>query len=159
MDETKAYKLSAADQDGLKENVEKQILGVRNDGETVLAVSCNSDINRWELQGGEEPVETIRGHAHSVNALAIYKQKFIISGDTDGRVLVWDIQTGRCTRPEGAYKYKSGVSAVACNDKFVYTSGTDMTMLSYEITGNLDDYQFFMKSLQKEPIKKHSSVK
>ena len=49
MDETKAYKLSAADQDGLKENVEKQILGVRNDGDTVIAVSCNSDINRWEL--------------------------------------------------------------------------------------------------------------
>ena len=49
MDETKAYKLSAADQDGLKENVEKQILGVKNDGDTVIAVSCNSDINRWEL--------------------------------------------------------------------------------------------------------------
>jgi hypothetical protein len=88
MDETKAYKLSAADSEGLKENVEKQILALQNDGDTVIAVSCNSDINRWELQGGEEPVETIRGHMNSVNALAMWHQKFIISGDTDGRVLV-----------------------------------------------------------------------
>ena len=74
-------------------------MALQNDGDTpntVIAVSCNSDINRWELfgslllQGGEEeePVETIRGHMNSVNALAMWHQKFIISGDTDGRVLV-----------------------------------------------------------------------
>lgn len=151
MDETKAYKLSAADSEGLKENVEKQILALQNDGDTVIAVSCNSDINRWELQGGEEPVETIRGHMNSVNALAMWHQKFIISGDTDGRVLVQDSLTGYVTRPEGAYKHKVSVTAVACNDKFVYTSASDMTMLSYEITAQDDskpgDYQSFMKSL------------
>ena len=80
----------------------------------------------------------------------MWHRKFIISGDLDGRVLVWDSQTGHCTRPDGAYKHKSGVSAVACNDKFVYTAGSDMTMLSYDILATDDskpgDYQFFMKS-------------
>jgi len=128
--------LSDFDTAGLKENVEKQQLGVlfdRLDSE-LMAVGMTSDINVWPLaDNSSKPVRTIRGHANAVKALTVFNGSVVVSGDNDGRLLSWDTATAQANRPIGLYKHKIGITALASNSKFVYSASGDMAMMCYEV--------------------------
>lgn len=61
LDEERTFNLSEFDNNGLKDNVEKQQLGLLMHQQKIYSVQCNSDINVW-AQDSEFPVQTIRGH-------------------------------------------------------------------------------------------------
>lgn len=132
LEEQKIFSLSEFDTTGLKDNVEKQQLGVLLESEKIYSVQCNSDINVW-AQDTEQPVETIRGHSNNVTKVVNWCDKLIISGDSDGRILSWNPNTYTASRPTGVYKLPIGIQALACNSKYVYTASADMNVMQFSI--------------------------
>ena len=149
LDEQRVLNLSEFDATGLKDNVEKQQLGVLTESEKVYSVQCNSDINVW-APDNEVPT-TIRGHSNNVTKVINFNDKFMISGDQDGRVLCWNLESGSASRPVGVYKLPIGVQALACNSQFVYAGSADMNVMQFSMGEN------GLESVG-ELKKKHSSV-
>lgn len=53
LEEEKSFQVSEADEAQLKDNVDKQLLGVvyEPNQKQAISVSCNSDLNVWNLEG------------------------------------------------------------------------------------------------------------
>ena len=85
-----------------KEKQDKQQLAVTTHNNSVLACSLTSDINVWPLDKAGEPSETLRGHNNTIEAMCVH-EGFLITGDNDGRVLVWDLATGQAQKPKGFF--------------------------------------------------------
>ena len=128
LDEVIAYEHSEKDQTELKDNVDKQFLGLAFDGakNDLYSVSFNSDINQWKADaGGQQSTLTIRGHQNTVTKVVTLQNGSVVSTDQDGRVLAWNLETGLATRPDSLFKHKIQVECLAANSKYVYTSGGD----------------------------------
>ena len=78
-----------------------------------------------------------------------------VSADADGRILVWDSNSGLASRPPSLFKHKIKVSNITANSSFVYSSSDDLTMMQYKIeTGE----STILTPVKADFVKKHSSV-
>mmetsp|Transcript_9265 Transcript_9265/g.15584 ORF Transcript_9265/g.15584 Transcript_9265/m.15584 type:complete len:204 (-) Transcript_9265:632-1243(-) len=136
LDEVKTLSYTKADLEQITDNVEKQVLGVLVDEqkELILSASCNSDINVWQLaQEGSEASQTLRGHSNTVTKVVALSESTVVSGDQDGRILVWDTKTGLASRPPKNFRHKIQVVGLAANATHVYSGSADATMMQFEI--------------------------
>jgi len=126
LEESKTLDLQDFDKDGYKENVEKQFLGLTYHPESgnIYSVNCNSDINCW----GKDSVQAdkvLRGHMNTVSCITNFANKFVVSGDNDGRILAWNTETGEAIRPSGVYKHKIAIQSLCSNSENVYSGSGD----------------------------------
>jgi len=156
IEQVKEYTLSDYDLTGYKENLEKQQLGVAYNKieKSFYGISMNSDINVWKENESEKPVNTIRGHQAPVLSCAVFQDKLIISGDTDGRILAWDPKTGLATRPTGTYKLKIAVSKIVSNSKYVYVGCNDFTLMQLKPS----EVENTLESIEDSIIKKSNEI-
>jgi WD40 repeat protein len=112
--------------------VDKQLLGlaVHAQSDSVLAVSFNSDINSWQ----QEKISTQRGHQAPITQLVVLENGCLVSGDNEGRILLWNSQSGEAERPESLFKHKIQVVGLTSNSKFVYSGSADQHMMQYAIS-------------------------
>jgi hypothetical protein len=80
-----------------------------------------------------------------------FNEKFIVSGDQDGRLLCWNLDTFEASRPVGVYKLPIAIQALACNSSFVYAGSADMNVMQFSVDAE------GLKSVG-ELKKKHSSI-
>ena len=153
--------ISDFDTEGYKDNVEKQQLGLlySDKDQEILTVNLASDINVWptaDLQ--EKPTQTLRGHANAIRAITLFNGSIPVTGDQDGRLLSWDIQTAQANRPSGLYKHKIGITALASNSKWIYSAAGDQSIMVYEMKEVSGQTGLSLCSVLPDFIKKHSSV-
>lgn len=129
LEQNKVLQISEADSSEYKENVEKQQLGLAFHPESgsIFAVNYNSDINCWG-KDVEVPDKTIRGHSNTVGTITSLADKFIVSGDNDGRILLWNSETGEASRPSGVYKHKIVIVGLTSHGDNLYSASGDMHM-------------------------------
>jgi len=127
--EVRCLELSPADTAEIKENVEKQILGLAFDASTehMFAVALNSDIHSWS-QTENSAVSTLRGHTSNVVKVTNFQNKFLVSGDTNARVLLWDPTTGTASRSATMFQGKISVNSIACNSTQVFVCFGDASI-------------------------------
>jgi len=153
LDEVRTLTLSETDNLELKENVDKQLLGLlyEKSCSKTMTVSCNSEINVWK-EDCNTPETTLRGHSNTVGKVINFGNSCIVSGDNDGRLFVWDVATGLAKRASTQFKHKISVCALTCNSKFVYSASGDGSMGHFEIVDGA------LKPVIKEFIKKNGTV-
>lgn len=154
--------ISDFDTNGYADNIDKQQLGVlfSDVDKELMTVNLHSDINVWPLTSDAvKPAKTIRGHSNAIKAMTIFDGKIPITGDNDGRILSWDIKTAQANRPIGLYKHKIGITALACNSKFVYSASGDMAVMVYELKEEKElQSGLSLCSVLPDFVKKNSSV-
>lgn len=132
LEEVRTLELSEADSVQVKDNVDKQQLAVVLSNTQALTVGFNSDINVWEGEA-TAPVKTIRGHNAIVNQVINFNNKFVVSGDSSGRVLFWNPENGEAKRPVSQYQGKATVRALAVNSSSVYAAFDDQTAAQFRL--------------------------
>ena len=55
--------------------------------------------------------------------------KWFITGDQDGRILLWDRASGLATRPVDFYKHKIQCIALTSNQDYVFSASADLTLM------------------------------
>jgi len=67
LEEVRSLELSGADAEQIKDNVDKQLLGLAYNNVTkcIMTASCNSEINMWNEESNVVD-STVRGHTNSV---------------------------------------------------------------------------------------------
>jgi WD40 repeat protein len=108
------------------------MLGLIFEGENTLGVSKNSDIHVW-TGAATSPNQTLRGHANKVTKIANFNNKWIVSGDDDGRILIWNPKTSHASRPPTDFRSKISVSALACNSTKLYVAFADQNIGQYSL--------------------------
>lgn len=87
----------------------------------MYAVNTQSDINIW-TKDNQAPAFTWRGHNKEVKALGNFNNQTLVSGDSEGRLLFWDVATKMAKRPTTNFQGVSSVLCIATNSQFVYVS-------------------------------------
>ena len=132
--EAKVLNISDFDNTEYKDNVDKQQLGLlfHEGSGNIFAVNNSSDINVWGKEA-ENAEKTIRGHCNSVSCVSPLGDKFIVSGDNDGRVLMWNSETGEASRPSGIFKHKIVIQSICTNSENVYSGSGDQHMGHFKL--------------------------
>jgi WD40 repeat protein len=65
--------------------------------------------------------------------MCVFGGNIPITGDNDGRILSWDVNTMMANRPVGILKHKIGISALACNSKYVFSGAENKTFMVWEV--------------------------
>jgi WD40 repeat protein/tRNA A-37 threonylcarbamoyl transferase component Bud32 len=70
-------------------------MAISADGGTLATSRWDKAIQTWDMDSGE-PIRRFNGHTqHVVSVQFLPNQRYLISGGTDGRLILWDHDTGR----------------------------------------------------------------
>ena len=85
--------------------------------------------NPGEIQFGS--VKTLEGHVWTVRSVAI-KDNLIISGSSDEKIKIWDIDTGLCIKTLEGHTHS--IWSVAIKDNLIISGSNDKTIRINPIT-------------------------
>ena len=64
---------------------------VKYDKNIIISASYDSSIKAWDIFNNGACVHTFKGHSGSIwRALAVFNEKYFISGDSDSNLIIWD---------------------------------------------------------------------
>lgn len=107
--------------------VNNQQLGVVFAGDIIISLALSGELRYLSLDK-EEPVKIISGHQKAITALAV-KESSIYTGSYDGRVVNWDIKTGKPTLIEGD-GHNALVASLVDAGNHVWSAAWDDTLKS-----------------------------
>ena len=86
----------------------------------------------WNSETGQL-LHTLLGH-QSLTSGMVLKNNYLVSGNADSTVKIWDIISGKCLHTlSGPNKHQSAVTALQFNKKFVVTSSDDGSVKLWDI--------------------------
>jgi len=97
-------------------------------GENLLSVNLSGDISVLDATTPEKPVNIIQGHCVAIEALAYDSQnETFFSADRDGKIVSWNVNTGR-NRPFVGAKHTSKVLDLVVVGSDLYSVSIDDTV-------------------------------
>lgn len=102
------------------------------------------DIKLWDVETGKE-MKTFRGHANAVSALSLSgDEKYLLSGDWDGKIKLWDFQTGAELKTFTGRAERELVSAVmfSADNRLILSTSSDDTTSLWNISTGKEIAQF-----------------
>ena len=126
------FSLQEADAAGITDKADKQQLAIAAYNGQLFSSGNISDISVWDANSAGPATSIIRGHKNTVTAILV-DGNHMLTGDIDGRILSWDLDSGKAQRPQTFYKHELEVSAfLKVGEKF-YSFGGDKRLVPFKM--------------------------
>jgi WD repeat-containing protein 1 (actin-interacting protein 1) len=110
----------------------------RSDG-LVISLNLNGDLNYLD-EKSDKPIKIVQSHQKNITAAGLSSSTppTLFTGSSDGRVLSWDIPSGKGTQVSGSphTNYVSGFTATEEGQGRIYSIGWDDTLRSIDSSAN-----------------------
>ena len=99
------------------------------DGRHLVSSSADSTVKVWKESGdGYSFLRSFHQHNSSVNAVKILNSDLFVSGGSDGRLVLYSMQTGPCQ----AFPHTSPVDVIAVSDQFIAACCDEFGILVFD---------------------------
>jgi len=106
--------------------VEQQLLGSLWQGDNLIAINLNGDINYLDANNAKGPVRVLKGHNKLITSITYDANgKRAYTGSYDGTILQWNLETGVAVAIAGQGHASSVTQAVVQGSKLVSISVDD----------------------------------
>ena len=124
------------------QTVEYQQLGCLWQGDYLLSVNLNGEINYLDKNDPSKPSRVIQGHSNFVKSVTFDKaSNKIVSASFDHVVCTWDADSGECHQVEGK-GHTNDIPSMDVSDGKFYSVSMDDTARVTPVTGSFDDGSF-----------------
>lgn len=114
-------------------------------GDTIITVSLSGNINYLDRSNPSSPSQIIKGHSKQIKAL-LAAGDVLYSGDADGKICIWNANTGTCDEVSGTGHTAQIQSLALAGDTLISCSFDDSVRTIDLASGSYSDMVVKMSS-------------